>query len=251
MTPLSELVATSRRVGASASRVAKIRELADFLRTLAPEEISTATHYLSGTLPQGRIGIGFAQFRDATPDEVPARGTLRIADVDEALTIFAGQRAKGAVQRRSAALRDLLARATAEERAFLVPLLAGELRQGALGGMMIEAIAKAAGLPAAQVRRAAMYTGDLGALGGRAITEGGDALSALTLQLFVPVVPMLAQTATDVTEALGTLSGEIAFEWRPHTGAQAWRRGAHLYAQPQRGHGRRAGDRRVRALVRG
>ncbi len=214
MTSLSELVATSRRVGASASRVAKIRELADFLRTLDPEEISAATHYLSGSLPQGRIGIGFAQVRDATPDEAPARGALSIADVDEALTTFAGQRAKGAVQRRSAALRDLLARATAEERAFLVPLLAGELRQGALGGMMIEAIAKAAGLPAAQVRRAAMYTGDLGALGRRALMEGGGALSALTLQLFVPVVPMLAQTATDVTQALGALSGEIAFEWK-------------------------------------
>ncbi|MBS0580072.1 MAG: ATP-dependent DNA ligase [Proteobacteria bacterium] len=214
MTALAELVATSRRVGASRSRLAKVAELAGLLKSLQAGEIGIAAHYLSGTLPQGRIGVGFAQLQSAMPATAPASAQLSIADVDAALTQLQALTGRGAAARRLDLLHALFTRATADERDFLVPLLGGELRQGALGGLMIEATAQAAGLPIAQLRRAAMYAGDLGTLARCALTEGAGGLEKLSLQLFSPVVPMLAQTASDVTEALALLSGEVAFEWK-------------------------------------
>ncbi len=185
------------------------------LKALQPGEIAVAAHYLSGTLPQGRIGTGFAQLHASMPAELPAASSLSIADVDAALTELKALTGKGAAIRRTQLLRALFMRATADEREFLVPLLGGELRQGALGGLMIEATAQAAGLPAAEVRRAAMYAGDLGTLARCALTGGREGLEKLALQLFSPVVPMLAQTAADVTEALTLLAGkEVAFEWK-------------------------------------
>jgi DNA ligase-1 len=137
-----------------------------------------------------------------------------VCDVDAVLNAIVELRGKGAAARRTALLRGLLARATHEEREFLISLLAGELRQGAMGGLMIEATAAAAGLPALQVRRAAMYAGDLGTLARRALTQGSAGLEGLSLELFSPVAPMLAQTAADPAQALALLSGEIAFEWK-------------------------------------
>jgi DNA ligase-1 len=214
MTDLAALVATSRRVGGSSSRLTKIAELAALLKSLQPGEIAIAAHYLSGTLPQGRIGIGFSQLHSAVPAELPAGASLRIAEVDAALTELKALTGKGAVARRTALLQSLFARATGDEREFLLPLLGGELRQGALGGLMIEATAQAAALPAIEVRRAAMFARDLGTLARCALTEGRQGLEKLSLQLFSPVVPMLAQTATDVSEALTLLAGEVAFEWK-------------------------------------
>jgi DNA ligase-1 len=111
-------------------------------------------------------------------------------------------------------LQELLAQATADEREFLVPLLVGELRQGALEGVMHDAIASAADLPAAAVRRAAMHSKSLGAVARAALVEGPEALAKFQLQLFSPVAPMLAQTAGDVGEALQELDGEVILEWK-------------------------------------
>ena len=198
VTRLAELVDTSQRVGATAARLVKVRELAAFLRTLEPGEIGIATLYLSGELPQGRFGIGYAALEAAASEPAAVSPTLSIAESDSRLTALAAMRGAGSAQRRARALRELFARATAAEQRFLLHLLAGELRQGALGGVMLDAIAAAADIPAAQVRRAAMYAKHLGAVASVALLQGADALGAFQLELFSPVSPMLAQTATDV-----------------------------------------------------
>jgi DNA ligase-1 len=215
VTLLANLVGASQRVGASSARLTKVRELAAFLRALPPEEIETAVHYLSGETPQGRIGIGYSTLQ-AAASKTPAvdNGTLSIAEVDRCLTMIAGMRGAGTTARRAQALRDLFARATPAEHSFLLRLMVGELRQGALAGVMVDAIAAAADLPVAQVRRAAMYSKSLGAVARVALVQGVEALGRFQLELFSPVAPMLAQTAGDVAEALREMQGEVAFEWK-------------------------------------
>jgi DNA ligase-1 len=214
MTLLAHLVETSLRVGAASGRLAKIRELAAFLRGLAPDEIETGAHYLSGEIQQGRIGIGYATLRTAASSAPAQMGAISLVELDGLLTDLAAIRGAGSTAARAAALGGLFSRATRDEQQFLLRLLTGELRQGALAGVMVDAIAAAAGIPVAQVRRAAMYSKSLGAVARAALLEGSAGLAGFHLQLFSPVSPMLAQTAADVEEALNMLEGEVAFEWK-------------------------------------
>jgi len=215
MTLLARLVETSGRIAATSARLGKVRALAEGLRALAPDEIATAVAYLSGELPQGRIGLGWAQLRDAGAGAPPAtEGTLQLGEVDARLGELAAIAGRGSAARRAQALTALFARATAAERDFLVHLLAGELRQGALAGVMLDAIAAAAELPAASVRRAAMYAPSLGAVARAALSEGEVGLARFQLELMAPVAPMLAQTADDAADALARLGGPLAFEWK-------------------------------------
>ena len=213
MTLLAELVAVSRRVATDASRNAKIRELAGFLRALPAEEIGIAVHYLSGETPQGRTGIGYALLQQATAR--PETGSaLTLLELDRALREIVLIRGAGSAARRAQALGVLYERASAGERQFLTALLIGELRQGALAGVMTEAVAAAAELPAEQLRQAAMYARDLGELAAATLTGGAAALARFQFQLFQPVAPMLAQTAADPAAAFQALPGELAFEWK-------------------------------------
>jgi DNA ligase-1 len=214
MTALGRLVDTSERISASSARSVKVRELAGLLATLAPAEISPSVHYLAGELPQGAIGIGAAALRSAAGEPAAMLPGLSISDVGDTIDELARIRGAGSAVRREAVLRNLFARATLGEQHFLLRLLLGELRQGALGGLMIDAIAVAAGIPVAAVRRAAMYAGGLGAVARASLLEGADALARFKLTLFAPVEPMLAQTATDVAAALAALGGTAALEWK-------------------------------------
>jgi DNA ligase-1 len=217
MTLLAELVSASSRVSQTGSRLEKVREIARVLGNLAGEEIGIAVSYLAAEVPQGRIGVGYAalQAAMAAAGEPPEQGTLSLGQTDRQIVALAGIRGAGSAARRGAALCSLFSRATAEERMFLLRLLAGELRQGALAGVMMDAIAAAAGVAAAEVRRAAMYCGSLGQLAVAALTEGGPGLARFQLELFSPVAPMLAQTAASVDQALEELGGgEVAFEWK-------------------------------------
>jgi DNA ligase-1 len=214
VTLLASLVAASARVGQTTARLAKIRELAELLRSLQPDEIEIAVHYLSGALPQGRIGIGYRTLQAAADEAAAQDARLSLADAHHHIGVFATLRGSGSGARRAQALRALLALATPAEQDFLIRLLAGELRQGALEGVMVDAIAAAADLPVAPVRRAAMFAGDLGTLARAALTGGAAGLERFQLQLFVPVAPMLAQTAADPAEALQELGGESDFEWK-------------------------------------
>jgi DNA ligase-1 len=213
MTLLADLVATSQRVGATPARSAKVRELADLLRRLPPEEIALGVHYLSGDIPQGRFGIGYAALQAVSAGAAQAAPVLTLADLDRCLTEIAGMRGAGSTGRRAAALRTLFVQATLPEREFLIRLLTGELRQGALAGIMLDAIAAAADIPAAQLRRAAMYA-PLGAIAQTALVEGVTALGVYQLETLSPIAPMLAQSAADVAQALEQLRGTAVFEWK-------------------------------------
>jgi DNA ligase 1 len=214
VTLLGELVRASQRVGASAARRVKVAELASVLKSLTPDEIDIGVHYLSGETRQGKIGIGYAAVRAAASAPAADSATLHIAEIDARLSVLAAIRGSGSAARRAAALQDLFARSTAQEQQFLLRLLIGELRQGALAGVMVDAIAAAAKLPVTTVRRAAMYAKNLGAVAMAALGEGHAALEKFQLELFSPVSPMLAQTAADVAEALREIHDAAAFEWK-------------------------------------
>jgi len=210
---LDELVATSRRVAATSGRNAKIDLLAALLKHAAADEIETAIAALSGSLRQGRIGVGYAALRAARPERAADRATLALATVDATLEQVARITGKGTTATKDRLLRDLFAQATGAEQEFLFRWLIGELRQGALEGLMIEAVARAVGLDAAGVRHAAMLAGGLGPVAQAALTEGAAGLARFELKLFRPLQPMLAQPADDVVAALAQL-GEAAFEYK-------------------------------------
>jgi DNA ligase-1 len=208
---LAELVAASQDVAATPARLEKIARLASALAAAPPEEWPIATSWLAGDLPQGRIGIGYASARaalEAAPPP-PAEPSLAVSQVHAAFSAIAAGR--GAARAR--AFADLLAVATGDERDFLVRLVLGELRQGALEGVLIDAVARAAGLPAEDVRRAVMLAGTLPPAAAAALAEGAAGLARFRLRVGEPIQPMLAQPAAEVGEALAA-HGEAALEWK-------------------------------------
>jgi DNA ligase 1 len=214
MSLLANLVATSQRVASTSGRRNKVQELSSFLETLADDEIEFAVNYLAGEIPQGKIGIAYKPLHAAAATEAVAEPVLSLSEVDRILTAIAAMRGAGSVVLRAQALQALFSHATSAEQQFLLQLLAGGLRQGALAGIMIEAIAAAAKVPAPRVRQAAMYSNGLGPVARVALLDGENALAAFRLELFKPASPMLAQTAADPAEALKELGGEAAFEWK-------------------------------------
>ena len=208
---LSEIVATSDAVGADTSRLAKVDHLAACLRRLHPDEVEVAVAFLSGELRQRQIGVGWASLRDQPPHtEAPS---LRVLDVDRAFEEIGRQAGPGSQAARRRLLAGLFGRATRDEQRFLGRLLSGELRQGALEGVMVEAAARAAEVPAAEVRRALMLRGALGPVASTAIERGVEGLRGYHLRVGRPLQPMLAQTASSVGEALGRVS-PAGVEWK-------------------------------------
>jgi DNA ligase 1 len=214
MASLKRTVETWRQVAATRSRTAKVAALAAWLRALEPRDVEIGVHYLAGETRQGKIGLGYAAVRRAAETAPAEQPRLSLSEVDEHLNALAALRGSGSGTRRSAALGELFARATRDEQEFLAHLILGELRQGALAAMMIEAIANAAGVEVEQVRRAAMYAEDFGALVRAALLHGSAGLARFQLQILSPVAPMLARSAADPISALDALGGEAAFEWK-------------------------------------
>jgi len=210
VTLLVEVVRASAAVAATSSRLEKIRILADCLRALAPGEIEIALPYLSGELRQGRLAIGFSALRSAAGDPAASPG-LTLHDVDAGFDALKGVKGKGASAVRQDRLKALLGSATSEERDFLLRLIVGELRQGALEGVMLDAVAVAANLPAAAIRRAATLAGGLALVAPAALA--GDGLEAFAIRPMQPVLPMLAQSAEGIGEALKAL-GSALLEWK-------------------------------------
>ena len=197
---LADLVKASAAVGATRSRKAKTAALAAALATAEPDEVLTATSYLSGVLRQRRTGLGW---RSLTELPAPAgTSTLSVAEVHDAFEEISSVSGPGSQARRNALVDTLFGRATAEEQAYLRGLVTGELRQGALDGLMLEAVALAADLPAADVRRASMFAGSTLPVAAAALTGGADALAEFALQPGRPVRPMLASSANEIDEAM-------------------------------------------------
>ena len=212
MTRLAELVRVSNQVAGTPSRLAKIRELADFLRPLEHGEIEIALPYLSGDIRQGRLAVGYATLQSSRSGAAAAP-TLELREVDATFQKLKSIKGKGAAEQRSVLLRELFQRATGDEQDFLVRLMVGELRQGALEGIMVEAVAAAASLPPADVRRAVAFAGAIAPVANAALSGGASALARFSVQLMQPVLPMLAQPAEDMKAALAAL-GTALVEWK-------------------------------------
>jgi ATP-dependent DNA ligase I len=209
---LTELADVSQAVSATSARLAKVAALADALRAASATEIPVVVAYLSGELPQRQIGVGWAAVRSVP---APAEASsLTVLGVDEACSRIGAVSGKGSAAERKRRLDELFGAATAQEQYFLVRLLSGELRQGALDGVMTDAVAKAAEVPVAQVRRAVMLSGSLTVAAQAALGGGSAALARFGLQVGRPLKPMLAASEASIDEALAKVGGEAAVEWK-------------------------------------
>ncbi len=209
---LAEVVETSRRLTETSRRLEKTGLLADLLRRASPDEIEVVVAFLSGNSRQNKLGVGYRTLQQSLGGtaETPS---LEVLDVNRKLASIAAVSGSGSAARRQALLGDLFGASTAAEQRFLTGLMTGELRQGALEGIMVDAVAKASGLAPDAVRRAAMMAGDIAAVARHAMGEGESGLRRYSVQLFRPIQPMLAQTAEDIDEAVAGL-GEAALEYK-------------------------------------
>ena len=142
---LYELAEISLQVTRNASRLAKIGHLAECLRRLEPGEIPIAVAYLCGELPQGKIGIGWSMLKDTLAGPASGSPALTLAETDACFETVRQTTGSGSSRRRSELFAALMARASETERDFLRRLVLGEMRHGALEGVMMEAVAKSIG----------------------------------------------------------------------------------------------------------
>ena len=208
---LHDIVETSAQVAGTRKRLVKFQLLADLLRQLEADEIEIGVGFLTGAIRQGTIGVGYATLSESVPPA--AEATLSLFDTDQALTAIGETRGSGSQTQRRQLLDELMGNATDSEQQFLVRLILGDLRQGASEGVMVEGLARAVELPAALIRRAVLFQGDLKAVARVALTKGEAALQEIGLQVLRPLLPMLAQTADSVEAALEAVS-PTAIEWK-------------------------------------
>jgi DNA ligase 1 len=219
-----DLARASERVAATSKRNDKVAILADVLRRLEPSEVIAATSFLVGATPLGRIGVGWSTVAEvkSSPATAPS---LTIRDVETAFARLESMSGMGVVDSRRREITTLLDRATLSEQRLIRAILHGELRQGALDGVLTSAVAAAGDVPVVAVRRAAMMAGDLGAAASAALSGGHVALDAVTLQPLRPVQPMLASPAADMTQAIDG-RGLVQIDWKlDGARVQAHRRG--------------------------
>jgi DNA ligase 1 len=206
------VVSASRELTDTSSRSRKVAILAELLARLDASELPIAVGFLAGVPRQGRVGIGYSTiYRIERPHA--SRASLTIHDLDRAIAAVQGMTGGGSAARRKEILGELLGQATEQEAGFVKRLFTGELRQGALAGLMVDAIAKAAGVSGVLARRALMLSGDLTRTAELAITQGEEALREVGFELFRPILPMLASTAASVPEAVGSFD-RSSVEWK-------------------------------------
>jgi DNA ligase 1 len=212
MTLLADVVTASEEVTSTSSRSRKVAILADLLRRLDPAEVPIAVGFLSGVPRQGRVGVGYSTIH-GIEEQPAAEPSITVTDLDGAITAVQSSTGPGSAGKRKELLGALLGRATAAEGDFVKRLFTGELRQGALAGVMADAVAKAAGVPADVTRRALMLSGDLTRTAGIAMAEGEEGLRSVGFEIFRPILPMLASTAETVAEALSGFD-RASVEWK-------------------------------------
>jgi DNA ligase-1 len=212
VTLLADVVAASQEVAETSSRSRKVAILAGLLERLGPDEVAVAAGLLSGVPRQGRVGVGYSTIYgiESVPADEPS---LTIADLDVAISGIQAATGSGSGARRKHLLADLLGRATEPEAGFVRRLFTGELRQGALAGLMIDAVARAAGVSAQLTRRALMLSGDLTRTAEIAMSGGEEGLGAVGFELFRPIFPMLASTAESVADAVSSFD-RASVEWK-------------------------------------
>ena len=211
---LEELVQTSAAVAATSGRLEKVAKLANLLRRADHSDAAIVVGFLIGWPRQGKLGVGWAAVSSASSVTPATSSSLEIGDVDRIFEQLKTVKGKNSANERSRLVTELFARATADEQQFLGALILGGVRQGALEGVLVEAVAKAAHVPAARMRRAVMMAGDLGAVAQAVLgPEGEAALASYQLEIFRPVQPMLADSAETVAEAI-EVGAPVAIEWK-------------------------------------
>jgi DNA ligase 1 len=212
MTLLADVVTASKNLASTSSRSAKIAILAELLRRLDQSEVAIAVGFLTGVPRQGRVGVGYSTIYGI--DHPPAdRPSLTVRELDRAITEIEGATGSGSALKRRGILAELLGHATEQEADFVRRLFTGELRQGALAGLMVDAVAKAAGVSAEIARRALMLSGDLTRTAEIAMARGEEGLRAVGFEIFRPILPMLASTAETVADAV-TSFDRASVEWK-------------------------------------
>jgi DNA ligase-1 len=212
VTLLADVVTASREVADTSSRSRKIAVLAELLSRLEPDEVPLTVGFLAGVPRQGRVGVGYSTIYgiECAP---AAKASLTIDELDRAMAEVQETKGSGSAGKRKRVLAELLDRATEQEADFIKRLFTGELRQGALAGVMIDAIAKAAGVSGEIARRALMLSGDLSRTADIAMTQGEEGLRGVGFEIFRPILPMLASTAESTREAVGSFE-QASVEWK-------------------------------------
>ncbi|MGI8947250.1 MAG: ATP-dependent DNA ligase [Ornithinimicrobium sp.] len=234
--PVARVIETSTAVAGTRSRTTKVAAIAQTLRESAqdPRQVEVVADYLAGVLPQRRVGVSWHSLR-SLPD--PARtSTLTVSEVDALLERLGQIAGTGSAAQRRALVVDLFGRTDADGQQWLRGLLTGEVRQGAGDGVLLQAIAQAAGVPDAEVRRAVMLAGHAGPVARAALSAPGpqaaqEALAQVRLQVGRPLRPMLAGSAPDVASALEG-SGEVAVDAK----LDGIRVQAHLWVEGEQRH---------------
>src|SRR3954470_20706182 len=201
MTRLADVVTASQELSGTSSRSRKVAILAELLGRLSPDEVAIAVGFLTGVPRQGRIGIGYSTIYGI--ESAPAAdASIALGELDRALAEVQALPGSGSRGARRQVLAELLGRGTEQEADFIKRLFTGGLRQGALAGLMADAVAKAAGVPGELARRALMLSGDLGRTAEIALADGEDGLREVGFEIFRPIFPMLASTAESAADAV-------------------------------------------------
>jgi ATP-dependent DNA ligase I len=212
MLKLAEVVAASRDVAATRSRKQKTERLAMLLSQLEAREVRAAVGFLCGELRQGKLGVGYRLLQRLLQGAMPApEASITVSELDATFQELSALTGKGSTKRRDELLRASFERLTSDERDFVVRLVLGELRQGALEALVVDALGQTTNIAPALLRRAMLFAGDATEVAARALGGGEAALAELSVELFRPLRPMLAQTAKDVADAVGRLA-PCAFE---------------------------------------
>ena len=210
---LNDLVNVSSAVSATRSRLKKRALLGDCLRAAEKHEIRLIVNYLAGAMPQGRIGLGPAMVSAALDGAATGTRAVPLTEVDQRLSDIASMQGAGSKQAKTDAFGGLLSQVGEDEQRFLAGLVLGEVRQGALEGVLIDGIAEASALPADAIRRAVMLAADPAPVAQAALVDGLPGLQAFRLHVLSPVRPMLAQPSDTLADAMHGL-GEAALQYK-------------------------------------
>jgi DNA ligase-1 len=208
-----EVATASESLRSTASKKEKVAIISELLGRSQGRETYLLAHYLVGSVPSGKLGIGWKTIRNAIEELGPSGRSVEIHEVQQYLQDLSGMKGAGSTQQKTRVLRALFSMLKEEERSFLIGLLLGELRQGALEGLLLEAVAKASSLPSVLIQQSFMFSGDIGLIAEAALHQGAPGLERFGPRLFQPVSPMLASPAEDPEEALERL-GEAAWEYK-------------------------------------
>ena len=213
MAILADIVAASREVAATRSRTKKIARFSQLLAQFSIEELPAAVGFLCGELRQGRLGLGHRALHAVRAEREPTASAVSVLELDAVFQALEDLSGKGVASERERLLAALFARLTSEERDFVTRLILGELRQGALESIVLDALGQASGVPAEVIRKAMLFSGNAADVALSAFRGGEAELRSFSIQLFRPLRPMLAQSAKSAEEAF-TRTAPAAIEYK-------------------------------------